>query len=28
MHQRDMSPALFNLPNKVLFWDVMITAVA
>lgn len=28
MHQRDMSPALFNSPNKVLFWDVMITAVA
>ena len=26
MHQRDMSEALFNVP-KVLFWDVMITAV-
>ncbi|HEY0419949.1 MAG TPA: hypothetical protein VGC80_10550, partial [Acetobacteraceae bacterium] len=27
MHQRDMSPALFNSP-QVLFWDVMITAAA
>jgi hypothetical protein len=27
MHQRDMSPALFDAP-KVLFWDVMITAEA
>jgi len=27
MYQRDMSPALFNQP-MVLFWDVMITAVA
>jgi hypothetical protein len=27
MHQRDMSPGLFNSP-KVLFWDVMITAEA
>ncbi len=27
MHQRDISSALFNSP-KVLFWDVMITAVA
>jgi type VI secretion system (T6SS) effector Tae4 (amidase) len=27
MHQRDMSPALFDAP-KVLFWDVMITAQA
>lgn len=27
MHQRDISPGVFNSP-KVLFWDVMITAVA